>query len=61
MKTEWYRLHDFQLGRFPSWPVQYVHNLLPVSTLQRNLFTLPMILNVSALLEIPVAKNNKRK
>lgn len=32
MKTEWYRLHDFQLGRFPSWPVQYVHNLLPVST-----------------------------
>lgn len=33
MKTEWYRLHDFQLGRFPSWPVQYVHNLLPVSTL----------------------------
>lgn len=32
MKTEWYILHDFEPGKFPSWPVQYVHNLLLVST-----------------------------
>lgn len=24
MKTEWCRLHDFQLVRFPSWPVQLI-------------------------------------